>query len=53
MHEEITFSKKDEIMKITDELRAHYYKNEFFVDPDKKFLSLIQKITVKILKNKF
>ncbi len=40
------FSKKDEIKKITDELKAHYYKNEFFVDPDKKFLSLIQKITV-------
>lgn len=46
MLDENTFSKKDEIIKITDELKAHYYKNEFFVDPDKKFLSLMQKITV-------
>ena len=42
-----TFKKKEEITKITDELKSHYYKNEFFVDPDKKFLNLIQRITVK------
>jgi len=49
MLDETTFSKKDEIITITNELKAHYYKNEFFVDPDKKFLSLMQKITVRII----
>lgn len=49
MIEDNTFSKRDLIMNITNELKAHYYKNEFFVDPDKKFLSLMQKITVNPL----
>ena len=47
MIEETTISKKEEIIKITDELKSHYYKNEFFVDPEKKFVSLLQKITVR------
>ena len=41
-----TISKKEEIIKITDELKSHYFKNEFFVDPDNKFIALLQKITV-------
>jgi hypothetical protein len=43
-----TLNKKQEIKNITEELRSHYYKNEFFVDPDKKFINLIQRITVSI-----
>jgi len=46
MIEDKNLSKKEEIINITNELKSHYYKNEFFVDPDKKFISLIQKITV-------
>jgi hypothetical protein len=42
-----TLSKKEEIENITKELKSHYYKNEFFVDPDNKFINLIQKITVR------
>lgn len=45
MNEEITISKRDEICKITEELKSHFYKNDF-IDPDKKFISLLQKITV-------
>jgi pyridoxine 5'-phosphate synthase PdxJ len=44
-----TLNKKDEIKNITEELKSHYYKNEFFVDPDKKFMNLIQRITVRNL----
>jgi hypothetical protein len=47
MIEDKNISKKDEIMTITNELKSHYYKNDFFVDPDKKFINLMQKITVK------
>ena len=49
-YENYTFNKRDEITKITDELKSHYYKNEFFVDPDKKFIDLLQRITVRNLK---
>ena len=45
-NEKNILGKKGEISNITKELKSHYYKDEFFVDPDKKFLNLIQKITV-------
>jgi hypothetical protein len=38
--------KKDEINRITNELKSHYLIDEFFVDPDKKFLKLLSKIIV-------
>ena len=38
--------KKDEILEITNELKSHIYKEDFFVDPDKKFISLLERITV-------
>ncbi len=41
-------SKKEEIDRITNELKSHYLIDEFFVDPDKKFLNLLSKIIVKI-----
>jgi hypothetical protein len=40
---------KDEIYKITNELKSHYYMEEFFVDPDKKFIGLLEKIIVNII----
>jgi len=48
MKEQIKY-KKNEIDKITSELKSHYYMDEFFVDPDKKFVSLLDKIIVNIL----
>jgi len=44
--EEIKF-KKDEINKITNQLKSHYLIDEFFVDPDKKFMDLLSKIIVE------
>jgi hypothetical protein len=38
--------KKQEINEITNELKSHYLIDEFFVDPDKKFLKLLSKIIV-------
>ena len=38
--------KKEEINQITNELKSHYLIDEFFVDPDKKFLNLLSKIIV-------
>ncbi len=46
MDEEAMKMKKDEINKITNELRSHYYLEEFFVDPEKKFMGLLEKIIV-------
>lgn len=43
--EEIKF-KKEEINIITNELKSHYFLEEFFVDPDKKFAKLLEKIIV-------
>jgi hypothetical protein len=47
MNEEVIKLKKDEINKITNELKSHYYVEEFFVDPEKKFMGLLEKIIVK------
>jgi len=41
--------KKDEISKITTDLKSHYLIEEFFVDPDKKFFTLLERIIVKII----
>jgi hypothetical protein len=38
--------KQDELNKIVTELKSHYAYNEFFVDPDKKFTLLLDKIIV-------
>ena len=43
MEEQLKFKKKL-IEKIADDLKSHYYKGEFFVDPDKKFISLLETI---------
>jgi hypothetical protein len=51
MNEEAIKFKKDEISKITNELKSHYLVDEFFVDPDKKFMKLLEKIIVR--KHKF
>ena len=40
--------KKDELNKIVNELRSHYVYNEFFVDPEKNFVLLLEKIIVNI-----
>ncbi len=46
MNEEEIKSKQDEINKITNDLKSHYLLEEFFVDPDKKFVHLLEKIIV-------
>jgi hypothetical protein len=51
MNEEAIKFKKDEISKITNELKSHYLVDEFFVDPDKKFMKLLEKIIVRKHKN--
>jgi hypothetical protein len=47
MNEEAIKFKKDEISKITNELKSHYLVDEFFVDPEKKFMKLLEKIIVR------
>ena len=42
-------NKKHHIEKIVKELKSHYF-GDFFVDPDKKFISLLDKLTVSLLK---
>jgi hypothetical protein len=44
--EEFKF-KKEAIKDITHQLKSHYYE-DFFIDPDKKFISLLETIIVKI-----
>jgi hypothetical protein len=44
--EEFKF-KKEVINEITHQLKSHYYE-DFFIDPDKKFISLLEKIIVNI-----
>jgi hypothetical protein len=51
MNEEELRLKKEEISIFAKELKTHYYFNEFFVDPDQKFVGLLEKIIVKY-KNK-
>ncbi len=41
---EILF-KTSEVKEITERLKSHYYLDDFFIDPDKKFLGLLKKIT--------
>jgi hypothetical protein len=38
--------KQDEICKLTNELKSHYFLDVFFVDPEKTFLKLLEKIIV-------
>lgn len=39
-------SKQEEICFLTKELRSHYFLGKYFVDPDKTFLILLEKIIV-------
>lgn len=39
-------TKKDEIYKMTSELKSHYFLDSYFVDPDKTFVKLLEKIIV-------
>ncbi len=51
--EDHIISKKSEVENIIKELRSHYYQEKFFVDPDKNFLPLLERIIVNLtLKNK-
>ncbi len=45
MEEEVKF-KRQQIQRLTTELKSHYYHDNFFVDPDKKFIKLLQEIIV-------
>lgn len=38
--------KQNEIINLTKELRSHYYQDKYFVDPDKTFNFLLEKIIV-------
>lgn len=46
MDEDTIKLKKSTIDEITKELKSHYLLEEFFVDPDKKFINLLGKIIV-------
>ena len=46
MDQKEIISKRDQIDQITNELKSHFLIDEFFVDPDKKFLNLLSKIIV-------
>jgi len=35
-----------QIQNLTKELKSHYYLDEFFVDPERKFLNLLETIIV-------
>jgi hypothetical protein len=48
MQEEELKCKKEQITLLTKELKSHYFE-EFFVDPDKKFTNLLDKIIVSDL----
>jgi hypothetical protein len=48
MNDEEIKLKQEEISNITKELKNHYYFGEFFVDPDKKFTNLLDKVIVNI-----
>lgn len=37
-------NKRHILEKLTEELKSHYYLDEFFVDPDKKFLKLLEQL---------
>jgi len=47
MNEEKIKLTQMQIQNITKELKSHYYLDEFFVDPDKKFINLLEKIIVR------
>jgi hypothetical protein len=48
IEENVVSLKKDELDKMVNELKSHYAYNEFFVDPDKNFTKLLDKIIVII-----
>lgn len=50
MTEEYVKSKNEEMNLITKELKNHYILNEFFIDPQNNFLSLLERIIVIINK---
>jgi hypothetical protein len=49
MNEQEIQLKKDFITTLANELKSHYYIDEFFVDPEKKFIGLLEKIIVSCL----
>ena len=53
MYEEELKLKKDVISDITKQLKSHYYIDEFFVDPEKKFINLLEKIIVIFFNSAF
>jgi hypothetical protein len=46
MNEDELRLKKEVITNLTNELKQHYYIDEFFVDPEKKFVGLLERIIV-------
>lgn len=42
-------TKQQEILSLTNELHSHYFMDKHFVDPDKTFHILLQKIIVSVL----
>lgn len=46
MDQNVIKTKNEELSLIAKELKKHFYVGEFFVDPDKKFLNLLEKIIV-------
>jgi len=46
INENIIESKQSDILTFTSQLKKHYYY-ESFIDPDKKFVTLLEKLIVK------
>ena len=41
-------NQQNEIISLTKELKSHYFLGKYFVDPDKNFMNLLDKIIVRI-----
>jgi len=48
MNETLIKTNQSFIQELTSELKKHYYY-EFFIDPDKKFVGLLEKLIVNFL----
>jgi len=46
LEEKAIKSTVSEITGMSEQLKTHYFNNEFFVDPDKKFTNLLEKLIV-------
>ena len=41
-------NQQNEIVSLSKELKNHYFLGKYFIDPDKNFMNLLDKIIVRI-----